>query len=210
MRNAVDGRKLWVSRCWVPLVLQPFTDPTASHRRMEQRISETFAIDVYGDSRSMMNLPYQQDQEGDVNSLWSKCLNSYSSQVAPEQHGFSLIYDPSANIVRNGHDHSIPRNASPLNIDKGLATEASVEDKKLLGWIIGSSAGMVKTGPLMLDLQPDFMKNALTMPANCGRRSVLERRGPQRRLQLHARRRSPWTADEVYDQSLPAMVSNAV
>ena len=56
-----------------------------------------FSFAVYGDSRSMMYLPYRSDQEEEAGSSWSTCLNScFQQKVAEEvvKKHVKLTYDP--------------------------------------------------------------------------------------------------------------------
>jgi hypothetical protein len=95
--------------------------------------NSAFSFDVYGDSRSMMYLPYKATQEADARNL----MVDMFELVLPEkvaagavQKYVKLIYDPSTHelvqlvITQSG--------VTTLTLDKGWVTSASVEDVKLL------------------------------------------------------------------------------
>jgi hypothetical protein len=95
-----------------------------------------FSFDVYGDSRSMMYLPYKQDQEPQARELM---LNIFEfvlpEKVADEvvQKYVKLIYDPSTKeLVQVVMPFATASEVATLRVDKGWVTEASVEDTKLL------------------------------------------------------------------------------
>jgi len=72
--------------------------------------ARSFSFAVYGDSRSMMYLPYKADQE---------------PQARP--------YDPATNeFVQMVMPFDTASEVTTLKVDKGWVTEATVEDKKLL------------------------------------------------------------------------------
>jgi hypothetical protein len=71
-----------ISRWWTPallmlvvltvLALQP---PTATAQQASHPADSGFSFAVYGDSRSMMYLPYKQDEEPQARASWSICSN---------------------------------------------------------------------------------------------------------------------------------------
>src|SRR6185369_17820770 len=95
-----------------------------------------FSFDVYGDSRSMMYLPYQAAQEADARSLMVDMFDL----VLPEkvaagvvQKYVKLIYDPSSHeLVQVVMPFETQSEVTTLTLDKGWVTSASVEDVKLL------------------------------------------------------------------------------
>jgi hypothetical protein len=95
-----------------------------------------FSFAVYGDSRSMMYLPYKQDQEAEARQLMIDMFELVlPAKVAPEvvQKDVKLIYDPSTKeLVEMVMPFDTASEVTTLKFDKGWVTEASVEDKKLL------------------------------------------------------------------------------
>jgi hypothetical protein len=95
-----------------------------------------FSFDVYGDSRSMMYLPYQAAQEADARKLMVDMFDL----VLPEkvatgvvQKYVKLIYDPSNHeLVQVVMPFETRSEVTTLTLDKGWVTSASVEDVKLL------------------------------------------------------------------------------
>src|SRR5580704_9598302 len=95
-----------------------------------------FSFDVYGDSRSMMYLPYRQDQEAQARQLMLDIFEFVlPEKVANEvvQKYVKLIYDPtSKELVQVVMPFATASEVATLRLDKGWVTEASVEDVKLL------------------------------------------------------------------------------
>jgi Calcineurin-like phosphoesterase len=95
-----------------------------------------FSFDVYGDSRSMMHLPYKQDQEADARQLMVDMFElALPAKVAPEvvQKDVKFIYDPSnKELVQMVMPFMTASEVTTLTLDKGWVTEASVEDVKLM------------------------------------------------------------------------------
>ena len=122
------------------LLLALFLGQVLMHSAIAQNAKSTkstaspgFSFDVYGDSRSMMYLPYKATQEADARNL----MVDMFELVLPEkvaagavQKYVKLIYDPSTHelvqlvITQSG--------VTTLTLDKGWVTSASVEDVKLL------------------------------------------------------------------------------
>jgi hypothetical protein len=94
-----------------------------------------FSFDVYGDSRSMMYLPYKPDQEAEARELMVDMFELVLPQkVAAEvvQKNVKLTYDPSNNeLVQVVMPFMTASQVMTLKLDKGWVTEASVEDIKL-------------------------------------------------------------------------------
>jgi len=96
-----------------------------------------FSFDIYGDSRTMMYVPYRSDQEPAARDLIKQIFElvmppAEAAQVAEKD--VRLVYDPA-------HDNELSEIVMPfmtasevmtLKVDKGWVTEASVEDVKLL------------------------------------------------------------------------------
>jgi hypothetical protein len=95
-----------------------------------------FSFDVYGDSRSMMYLPYKADQEADARQLMVSMFDlvlpeKYSEEVVKKD--VKLIYDPATHELAEMVMPFMTRSEiTYLTFDKGWVTEASVEDVKLL------------------------------------------------------------------------------
>ena len=109
---------------------------TACKQQPSGAKESAFSFDVYGDSRSMMYLPYQQDQEADARQLMVDMFElALPAKVAPEvvQKDVKLIYDPSnKELVQMVMPFMTASEITTLKFDKGWVTEASVEDIKLL------------------------------------------------------------------------------
>src|SRR5271167_2858765 len=131
----MNARK--VSFSWfvvlVALAIQPFT---ATAQQASHAANKGFSFAVYGDSRSMMYLPYKQDQEAEARQLMVDMFELVlPAKVAPEvvQKDVKLIYDPSTKeLVEMVMPFDTASEVTTLKFDKGWVTEASVEDTKLL------------------------------------------------------------------------------
>jgi hypothetical protein len=95
-----------------------------------------FSFAVYGDSRSMMYLPYKSDQEAEARELMADMFELVlPEKVAAEvvKKNVKLIYDPDTHeLVEMVMPFMTHSEVTYLTIDKGWVTEASVEDVKLL------------------------------------------------------------------------------
>src|SRR6266436_4179031 len=95
-----------------------------------------FSFAVYGDSRSMMYLPYKADQEAEARDLMVDMFELVlPEKVAAEvvKKDVKLIYDPATHeLVEMVMPFMTHSEVTYLTIDKGWVTEASVEDVKLL------------------------------------------------------------------------------
>ena len=95
-----------------------------------------FSFDVYGDSRSMMYLPYKADQEAEARQLMVDMFELVlPEKVAGEvvQKTVKLIYDPTnKELVQIVMPFVTRSEVTTLTLDKGWVTQASVEDVKLL------------------------------------------------------------------------------
>ena len=105
---------------------------SAIAQNAQSTANSAFSFDVYGDSRSMMYLPYKAAQEADARNL----MVDMFELVLPEkvaagavQKDVKLIYDPSTHeLVQLVITHN---EVTTLTLDKGWVTSASVEDVKL-------------------------------------------------------------------------------
>ena len=110
--------------------------PTATAQKASLPGGSGFSFDVYGDSRSMMYLPYKSDQEAEARQLmvdiFSLVLPERVSAEMVDKH-VKLTYDPSNNeLVQVVMPFMTASEVTTLTLDKGWVTEASVEDVKLL------------------------------------------------------------------------------
>jgi hypothetical protein len=103
----------------------------------QTRIADTgFSFTVYGDSRSMMYLPYKASEEAEARKLmvdmFELVLPAKVSQEVVDKY-VKLTYDPSSNeLVQVVMPFDTKSEVTTLTLDKGWVTEASVEDVKLL------------------------------------------------------------------------------
>ena len=131
--------KHYIKSCSVLLALitgfalQPFT---ARAQQKSSAADKGFSFAVYGDSRSMMYLPYKQDEEPQARQLMVDMFELVLPvKVAPEvvAKDVKLIYDPSTKeLVEMVMPFDTASEVTTLKFDKGWVTEASVEDVKLL------------------------------------------------------------------------------
>ena len=95
-----------------------------------------FSFAVFGDSRSMMYLPYKANQEAEARDL----MTDMFELVLPEKVAadvvkkhVKLIYDPiTAELTQVVMPFDTKSEVTYLSVDKGWVTEAAVEDVKLL------------------------------------------------------------------------------
>jgi len=110
--------------------------PTATAQQASRPADSGFSFDVYGDSRSMMYLPYKADQEAEARELMVDMFELVLPEkvaAAVVQKDVKLIYDPdSKELVQMVMPFMTASQVTTLKIDKGWVTEASVEDIKLL------------------------------------------------------------------------------
>ncbi len=115
------------------LALQPFT---ASAQQKSNAADKGFSFAVYGDSRSMMFLPYKQEEEQQARDLMVDMFELVAPP--PEAKGLvqkyvKLTYDPDTKeLVQMIMPFMTASEVTTLKFDKGWVTEASVEDVKLL------------------------------------------------------------------------------
>jgi hypothetical protein len=98
--------------------------------------ARAFSFAVYGDSRSMMYLPYKRDQEPEARKLmvdiFALVLPEKVSEAMVTKH-VKLTYDPVTNeLIQITMPFDTASEVTTLKVDKGWVTEASVEDVKLL------------------------------------------------------------------------------
>jgi hypothetical protein len=95
-----------------------------------------FAFAVYGDSRSMLYLPYQESQKAEAEKLlvdmFDLAMPEKVSEAVVKKH-VKLSYDPtSRGLIQAVMPFMTKSEVMTVRFDKGWVTEASVEDVKLL------------------------------------------------------------------------------
>jgi hypothetical protein len=133
MKNSLKARSILFALIAVGALQSLFT---ATAPQASSPANKAFSFAVYGDSRSMMYLPYKQDQEAEARRLMVDMFELVlPAKVAPEvvQKDVKLIYDPSSKeLVEMVMPFDTASEITTLKFDKGWVTEASVEDKTLL------------------------------------------------------------------------------
>jgi len=98
--------------------------------------SDGFSFAVYGDSRSMMYLPYKSDQKEEATKLMLDILDLLLPEKVAEEivrKDLQLTYDPATGeLVQIVMPIMTRSEVTTLMVDKGWVTEASVENVKLL------------------------------------------------------------------------------
>jgi len=125
-----------MKRLMLAVVLGPLLVHAAVAQTSANTPSTGFTFDVYGDSRSMMYLPYKASQEADTRKLMVDMFDL----VLPEKYAagmvdkyVKLIYDPTSHeLVQIVMPFDTRSEVTTLTFDKGWVTSASVEDVKLL------------------------------------------------------------------------------
>jgi hypothetical protein len=95
-----------------------------------------FSFAVYGDSRSLMHLPYKEDQEPEARQVMAEVFEL----VLPPDRAKALVkkyvkltYDPGTHeLTQMVMPFITMSEITTLTLDKGWVTKASVEDVKLL------------------------------------------------------------------------------
>jgi hypothetical protein len=118
---------------------------------------------VYGDSRTMMNLPYKSDQQAEATKLMVEMFNLVLPEKVSEEvvgKDVKLTYDPATGeLVQIVMPFETQSEVTTLTVDRGWVTEASVEDVKLLpgvrrtmfrlqggDWVVHEVVNAVKSG----------------------------------------------------------------
>jgi hypothetical protein len=95
-----------------------------------------FSFAAYGDSRSMMYLPYQESEKAEAQKLMVDLFSIAMPEVLSEivvRRKVKMFYDPtSRELVQLVMPFESRSEVATMRLDKGWVTEASVEDKKLL------------------------------------------------------------------------------
>src|SRR5260370_21727246 len=128
-----------------------------------------FSFAVYGDSRSMMYLPYRSDQEAEARQLMAQMFELvFPANIAKEvvKRDVKLIYDPATHeLAQMVMPFMTKSEVTTLTFDKGWVTKASVEDVKLLPgvhrtmfelqggeWVAREITNDIKNGQAKFDL----------------------------------------------------------
>jgi hypothetical protein len=118
------------------LALVPALQPRLAAAQQTKRGNLAFSFAVYGDSRSMMYLPYKSDQREDAIKLMIDMFELALPEKVSEEvvrRDVKLIYDPATiELVQIVMPFESKSEVTNLKVDKGWVTEASVEDVKLL------------------------------------------------------------------------------
>jgi hypothetical protein len=119
------------------LALLPALQPRmAAAQQAQQGGNLAFSFGVYGDSRSMMYLPYKSDQREEAIKLMVDMFELVLPEKVAEEvvrRDVRLSYDPATNeLVQIVMPFDTKSEVTTLKLDKGWVTEASVEDVKLL------------------------------------------------------------------------------
>src|SRR6516162_288213 len=130
--NMVNRRVLLSS-----LLLLPSLAPQPAAAQQTTRVgSRSFSFAVYGDSRSMMYLPYKSDQRQEAIKLMVDIFALVLPEKVAEEvvrKDVKLTYDPATDeLVQIVMPFETKSEVTTLTVDKGWITEASVEDVKLL------------------------------------------------------------------------------
>jgi hypothetical protein len=109
---------------------------TAVTQNSATQSAKAFSFAVYGDSRSMMYLPYRSDQEAEARrvmvDMFALVLPVKTSEAMVAK-DVKLTYDPATHeLMQISMPFETASQATTLTVDKGWITEASVEDVKLL------------------------------------------------------------------------------
>src|SRR5262245_19059924 len=128
----INRRVLLSSLALLP-ALRPRIAAAQQARRGGNRV---FSFAVYGDSRSMMYLPYKSDQREEAIKLMVDMFELVLPEKVAEEvvrRDVRLTYDPVTDeLVQIVMPFDTKSEVTTLTLDKGWVTEASVEDIKLL------------------------------------------------------------------------------
>src|SRR5215471_12544601 len=128
----INRRVLLATLALLP-VLQPLT---AAAQQAARDSNRAFSFVVYGDSRSMMYLPYKSDQREEAIKLMVDIFALVLPEKVAEEvvrKDVKLTYDPATDeLVQIVMPFETKSEITTLTVDKGWITEASVEDVKLL------------------------------------------------------------------------------
>jgi hypothetical protein len=109
--------------------------PISALAQTEQARGSAFSFAVYGDSRTMMYLPYKADQREEATKLMVEIFSLVLPEKVAEEvvrKDVKLTYNPDGELVQIVMPFETKSEVTTLTVDKGWITEASVEDVKLL------------------------------------------------------------------------------
>jgi Calcineurin-like phosphoesterase len=126
----------WVGVTVIAFIAALAQPQTATAQETKPAGGSAFSFAVYGDSRSMMYLPYKSDQEAEARKLmvdlFELVLPAKVSEDVVEK-DVKLTYDPATQeLVQMVMPFMTASEVTTLTFDKGWVTEASVEDVKLM------------------------------------------------------------------------------
>jgi hypothetical protein len=128
-------QRLGLSGC-AALLLVLGSASNATAQQTEPVTPSAFSFAVYGDSRTMMNLPYKADQQADATKLMVDMFNLVLPEKVSEEvvaKDVKLTYDPATGqLIQIVMPFETKSEVTTLSVDQGWVTEASVEDVKLL------------------------------------------------------------------------------
>jgi hypothetical protein len=117
-------------------LLPALQSQTAIAQQTKRGGNSAFSFAVYGDSRSMMYLPYKSAQREEAIKLMVDMFELVLPEKVAEEvvrRDVKLTYDPSTDeLIQIVMPFESKSEVSTLRLDKGWVTEASVEDVKLL------------------------------------------------------------------------------
>jgi hypothetical protein len=120
----------------VSLLLASPAKNTPADENTNAATTPGFSFGVYGDSRTMMNLPYRASEKADaINYMEDMFQLVLPEKVAKEvvAKAVKLTYDPtSGELIQIVMPFMTKSEVTTLKLDQGWVTEASVEDVKLL------------------------------------------------------------------------------
>ena len=119
------------------LALFPAFQPqSATAQQTKRTAGSAFSFAVYGDSRSMMYLPYSSNQREEAIKLMVDMFELVFPEKVAEavvRRDVKLIYDPATDeLAQIVMPFETKNEIATLTVDKGWVTEAPVEDVKLL------------------------------------------------------------------------------
>ena len=121
---------------WMAAVVMLVGSAAQAQQQGPLPTESSFSFAVYGNSRSMMYLPYKKEQEADARRLMVKMFELVLPEKVSEEvvnKYVKLIYDPATHeLVQIVMPFDTRSEVTTLTLDKGWVTEASVEDVKLL------------------------------------------------------------------------------
>ena len=110
--------------------------PVSALAQGKRAAGSAFSFAVFGNSRSMMYLPYKSDQREEAIKLMVDMFELvFPEKIAEEvvRKDVKLTYDPATGeLVQIVMPFDTKSEVTTLKVDKGWVTEASVEDVKLL------------------------------------------------------------------------------